>query len=177
MFTIVTVNGNPKVGSKTQGIADALVDGLTAHLQDVASDVVRIPVELGALGPRLLQWQDPEVAERIETVRRANLLVVATPTYKATYTGLLKTFLDQFPPGGLANVLTIPLMVGAAPHHALAVEVHLRPLLVELGACCPWRGLYVLESVWDQGAFHPAEWLQSAAPVLSVLARTFSAQD
>ena len=37
-------------------------------------------------------------------------------------------------------------MVGAAAEHALAVEVHLRPVLVELGASMPTCGLYVLES-------------------------------
>ena len=37
-------------------------------------------------------------------------------------------------------------MTGAGAHHALAVEVHLRPVLVELGASLPTRGLYVTEA-------------------------------
>jgi FMN reductase len=74
------------------------------------------------------------------------LLVVASPTYKAAYTGLLKSFLDWFGTTGLAGVTTVPVMVGAGAAHALAVEVHLRPVLVEIGATLPTRGLYVVES-------------------------------
>ena len=58
-------------------------------------------------------------------------------------------------------------MVGAAPEHALAVEVHLRPVLVELGASMPTRGLYVLESqLGDLDAVLDA-WLVTARPQLA----------
>ena len=58
-------------------------------------------------------------------------------------------------------------MVGAAPEHALAVEVHLRPVLVELGASMPTRGLYVLESqLGDLDAVLDA-WLATARPQLA----------
>jgi FMN reductase len=69
---------------------------------------------------------------------------VASPTYKATYPGLLKSFLDWFSTTGLAGVTVVPVMVGAAAQHALAVKTHLRPLLVELGATVPTRGLRAL---------------------------------
>ena len=72
--------------------------------------------------------------------------MVASPTYKATYTGLLKLFLDQIGADELAGVVTVPVMVGAGAAHALAVETHLRPVLVELGATMPTRGLYLQEA-------------------------------
>src|SRR5262249_15931893 len=75
--------------------------------------------------------------------------VVASPTYKATYTGLLKVFLDRIAGGALLGQLAVPLMVAGAPQHALAVETHLRPLLIELGATCLTPGLCVLESHLD----------------------------
>ena len=84
--------------------------------------------------------------------------MVASPTYKATYTGLLKLFLDGYGPSPLAGVEAVPLMVGAAPHHALAVDVHLTPLLLELGAPVPRRGLYVLESELAGFAGRAREW-------------------
>jgi FMN reductase len=49
-------------------------------------------------------------------------------------------------------------MVGAAPHHALAVDVHLTPLLLELGASVPRRGLYVLESELAEFEGRAREW-------------------
>jgi FMN reductase len=89
--------------------------------------------------------------------------VVASPTFKATYTGLLKLFLDQIPTNGLSGVVAIPLMLGAGPGHALAPEVHLKPVLVELGATCPTRALYLLETEYNQpGALDV--WLGAALP-------------
>lgn len=168
MPSIVELIGNPKAGSKTRGITDAVVEAMIPLLARPQS--VRVScIELGAIASRLFQWNDPEVQALLEQVAQADLLVVASPTYKATYTGLLKAFLDQFRPEALKGIPAIPLMVGAAPHHALAVEVHLRPVLVELGAICPWRGLYVLESDWDSGHFKPEAWLSQVRPVLAAL--------
>jgi FMN reductase len=96
-------------------------------------------VDLAELG-----FDAPEVAR--EEVANADLLVVASPTYKATYTGLLKVFFDGYGNAPLTGVSALQLMVGATPQHALAVDTHLTPLLLELGASVPWRGLYVLES-------------------------------
>jgi FMN reductase len=56
----------------------------------------------------------------IARVAASRLLVVASPTYKATCTGLLKAFLDRFPHQGLAGVTAVPLMLGASHAHALA---------------------------------------------------------
>ncbi len=74
------------------------------------------------------------------------MLVLASPTYKATYTGLLKVFLDRLGHRALAGKYAIPLLVMGGAQHALAVEIHFRPLLVELGAIVPTPGLAVLES-------------------------------
>ncbi len=58
-------------------------------------------------------------------------------------------------------------MVGGAPIHHLAPEVHLRPLLVELGASCPTQGLFVLESQLDDLDTVIEAWLERAGPVLA----------
>ena len=85
---------------------------------------------------------------------------------KAAYTGLLKAFLDWFSTTSLAGVVAVPVMVGAGPAHSLAVEVHLRPVLVEIGATVPTRGLYVLEAELDRLDAVVGAWLAEAAPAL-----------
>ena len=90
--------------------------------------------------------------------------MVASPTYKASYTGLLKSFLDWFSTTDLNGVVVVPLMVGAGLQHALAVETHLRPLLVELGGTIPTRGLYVTEGRFGELDVVLAAWLTEAAP-------------
>ena len=103
-------------------------------------------MDLAELGPALFDWSSDDVRGAVESIRSCSLVVVASPTYKASYTGLLKSFLDWFSTTDLLGVTVVPVMTGAAPHHALAVEVHLRPVLVELGATLPTRGLYVTEA-------------------------------
>ena len=93
------------------------------------------------LGPQLIDWSSSNVRSATETSAGSRLAVVATPVYKATYTGLLKLFLDWFGPTGLSGVAVVPVMVGASPTHAVAVEVHVRPLIAEIGATVPTRGL------------------------------------
>jgi FMN reductase len=95
-------------------------------------------------------------------------VVVASPTYKATYTGLLKAFLDRFPHQGLGGVTAVPLMLGGSPAHTLAIEHGLRPLLVELGASVPTGGLYVLDSEHDRPEPYDA-WFATAEQHLPTL--------
>jgi FMN reductase len=141
------VVGNPKPRSRTYQAAllvAARLSGVEGE-PDVVVDIVD-------LGAGLLDWSDPATNEAVEAVRGLDLLVVASPTYKAAYTGLLKLFLDRFPSNALSGVVAVPLMLGAGPGHALAAEVHLKPVLSELGASTPTRALYLLDSAYDDPA-------------------------
>jgi len=93
------------------------------------------------------------------------VLVVASPTYHGTYTGLLKLFLDQIPYKGLAGRVGVPLMVGAGPGHALAAELYLRQVLRELGAVTPAPALYVLEKEYDDPAVYD-DWAATGVPLI-----------
>ncbi|MEU7861902.1 NAD(P)H-dependent oxidoreductase [Nonomuraea sp. NPDC049141] len=143
-MSIVTVVGNPRPGSRTLGAAVAATDAIAARLGHTGA---RDVIDLSALAPTLLQPEaDASVELALELLTSASVAVVASPTYKATYTGLLKAFLDRLPPNALAGTAALPILVMGHPKHALAVEVHFRPLLVELGAFVPTPGLALLES-------------------------------
>ena len=135
-----------------------MVDRLTGRAPDAI-------IEVAELGSGLLGWGDPAVAAAKAEVLAADLVVFASPTFKATYTGLLKLFLDQFAAGEMGGAVAIPLMLGASPHHALAGELHLKPVLSEIGASCPTPALYLLES---SGVASPEldAWLERARPAV-----------
>jgi FMN reductase len=57
-------------------------------------------------------------------------------------------------------------MTGGWPGHLLAVGVHLRPVLVELGATVPSRGLYVTEPEFADLTSALAKWSASAIPLI-----------
>jgi FMN reductase len=163
--TVAVVVGNPKPRSRTLAVADAVAEA-AGVATGLAVDAPRLTIDLAELGPQLFDWSSASVKDAVAAVRGSALAVVASPTYKATYTGLLKSFLDWFSTTDLTGVTVVPLMVGAGPQHALAVEVHLRPVLVELGATLPTRGLYVLESQLEDLDGVIGTWLDQAAPQL-----------
>jgi FMN reductase len=146
---IAVVVGNPKPKSRTLEAATYLARELAGE-----PDLV---VDLADLGPAVLDWADAQATELVKQVGAADLVVVASPTYKATYTGLLKVFLDRFAGGTGLSGVAVPLMLGAGPTHALAPELTLRPVLSEIGGTTV-RGLYVLDSRHDDPAAY-ADWL------------------
>ena len=162
MKTVVVV-GNPKPRSRTYDASVTLAGRIASEPPEVVFDLVD-------LGAGLLTSGDLNVEAAIKELQTASIAIFASPTYKATYSGLLKLFLDQIPADGLRGVIAVPLMLGAAPHHALAPELLLKPVLVELGATCPTRGLYLLESAYTEEAAS-ASWLAAARPQLLAAAR------
>lgn len=149
------VVGNPKPQSRTLAAAVHVARELTGAEPDLV-------VDLATLGPVLLDWRDPAVADLVAEVGGADLVIAASPTFKGTYTGLLKLFLDRFAVDGLRGV-AVPVMLGAGGQHALAPELSLRPVLTEIGATVPSRALYVLDTKYDDpGAY--TDWLAVARP-------------
>lgn len=135
----VAVVGNPRTMSRTRVAAEVLL-GLVGG--GSLFDLAEPGMQAGLLAGR----PAGELRLAVEGVAAADLVVFACPTYKAAYTGLLKCFLDLLPPGTLAGKLALPLMLGAGEGHRLTVEHTLKPVLGELGAACPPRGLYLLEA-------------------------------
>jgi len=164
MTEVGVVVGNPKSRSRTLEVGRRVA--LAAAACVGLDDPELLVVDLAELGPELFDFSSTDVRGAVEAVSGCSLLVVASPTYKASYTGLLKSFLDWFATDGLDGVTTVPVMVGAGATHALAVEVHLRPALVEIGATMPTRGLYVVEADLPRLDDVIGEWAREAAPRL-----------
>jgi FMN reductase len=154
------VVGNPKPQSRTFAIADALADRVCR----ATGAERKVTIDLVDHAKLLFEWPCPSIEALNLAVATSDFVIVASPTYKATYTGLLKAFLDRYAHDGLADVTAIPVMTASSPDHALAVEFTLRPLLVELGASVPTRGMYFsmgnmarMDAILD-------EWLEANLP-------------
>jgi FMN reductase len=157
MKTAVVV-GNPKAKSRTLDAGVLVARKLTGEDPDLILDLVD-------LGAPLLELGNAAIAQAVQSIQRARVVVFASPTFKATYTGLLKLFLDQFPGDGLAGVTAFPVMLGAGPAHAMAPDLLLKPVLVELGAICPAAGLYLIDKTYAEDPRLDA-WIARAKPRL-----------
>ena len=95
---ILTIVGNPRRSSRTRTAGEAVASAIARWLHDQGIQTERETLEtIDLAGAGLFTGDDPDVAAADTQTRSADLLVVATPTYKASYTGLLKEFLDNNP--------------------------------------------------------------------------------
>ncbi|MFJ8588804.1 NADPH-dependent FMN reductase [Streptomyces sp. NPDC093595] len=143
MSSVVALSGSPSADSRTARAAEYVLRRLAAGGQTVEHIAVRaLPA------PELLTGSaaHPELRLALETVARAEGVVVATPVYKASYSGLLKVFLDLLPQSGLAGKTVLPLVTGGSLAHLLAMDYALRPVLSALGAHHVVPGAFVLDS-------------------------------
>lgn len=79
-------------------------------------------------------FNDADLKVAKAQVAQADAVVVATPVYKAAYSGILKAFLDLLPQDGLTGKLVLPLATGGSQSHMLALDYALRPVLSSLSA-------------------------------------------
>lgn len=142
----VAVSGSPRSPSKSKSLAELALGmlgerGWATQLIDLAE----LPAE--AL---LARGTAPELDAAIAAVGQARIVIAATPTYRALYTGLLKMFFDLMPPSHLAGKVCLPIQTGIAPQHALAIEYGLRPLFASLdGLSLP--GVYATDDEFTEG--------------------------
>lgn len=143
-LNVAVVVGNPKPKSRTLKVAETLVE----HLLAPGSYQLEV-IDLADHTDEIFAWPSDSMAELNTRVAESDLVVFASPTYKATFTGLLKAFLDRYPANGLQGVTAIPVLTGASAEHSMGPTVNLAPLLVELGATVPGRGFYFISTEMD----------------------------
>jgi FMN reductase len=159
--------GNPAPASRTRALAEAVGAAVAALVGGEPPGVIDLSDHLGAV----FDPADARLNALTRDVAASDFVVVASPTYKAAYTGLLKAFLDRYETLGLAGVVAIPVMTGGSPAHSLAPDVTLRPLLVELGASVPTRSLYFMSTQMPEMAARIQAWVEANRSALQGAAR------
>ena len=127
---IVAISGSPSTTSRTALLAEHVLALSTDERPGRHYRVSAIP-------PAALlnaDMGDERLAEMVEAVTRAHGLIIATPIYKAAYSGLLKAFLDVLPQFALAGTAVLPVATGGSLAHVLALDYALRPVLQSMGA-------------------------------------------
>jgi FMN reductase len=114
---------------------------------------------------------DPAIIRASALVQEADAIVIATPVYKASYTGILKAFLDLLPQDGLDGKLVLPLATGGSQSHMLVLDYALRPVLASLSARFILPGIYATS---EQLPWTAEGGLVPAPPIAERIARGVS---
>ena len=130
MSTALVISGSPSSTSRTERVADHLARRLTAD--GTTTDHLRLRT-LPAAPLLAADSGHPDIAAAVKAVAGADGIVLATPTYKAAYSGLLKVFLDLLPQFGFAGKAVLPPATGGSVAHVLALDYGLRPVVQSLG--------------------------------------------
>jgi FMN reductase len=121
---LVAISAGESSSSKTTALVAPIVAdhrGRLIELSALSAD--------GLLGRR----DDPDVADAVAAAAGADVLVVATPIYRATYTGAMKAFFDRFEPDALANTAVVLCATAMVREHFLALDTSGRALIASLG--------------------------------------------
>ena len=73
-------------------------------------------------------FESKAIQGSVKAIEAADAVVVATPVYKAAYTGLLKAYLDGLPQSILGNKVILPIVIGGSPAHLLVIDYALKPV-------------------------------------------------
>lgn len=142
-MTVLLVAGSPSEKSRSA----ALLDAVQQRLHQRGAHVERLQIrDLSPQALILADFGNRSISHAIGRVAAADVLVVATPVYKAAYSGVLKVFLDLLPQTALEGKTVLPLATGGSPHHMLALDYALRPVLQSLGAKQILPGIYATDS-------------------------------
>lgn len=157
--------GNPVSGSRTSAVAKVVGERLAGEAIDL--DHV---VELHDHAQELFASEDERLVGAQELVTSAEVLVVATPVYKASFTGLLKAFLDRLEPTALESTVVVPVVVSASSAHGALADLQLRAVLEAVGAHLPVPSLVIEEHHLDHLPQYVDAWEQRFGRAVAAVA-------
>ncbi|MEH0576607.1 MULTISPECIES: FMN reductase [Streptomyces] len=170
---LVVVSAGLSVPSSTRLLADRLA-AATAGRTSADIEVV----ELRDLAVEIAHnftngFPGRKLAAALEAVTAADGLIVVTPVFSASYSGLFKSFFDVLDPDALAGKPVLIAATGGSARHSLVLEHALRPLFAYLRAVVVPTAVYAASEDW--GAQGLPERIERAAGELAALMTGLSA--
>jgi FMN reductase len=148
LLSVVGISGSPKRSSRTTVVVRAVVEAIEAG----AASNARL-IELVDAAPLLFRAltrdsldANPQAHSLIRAVEAADVLVVGTPVYRASYSGALKHLFDLVHHEALAGKLVVLAATGGSLLHGLVNEQQLRPLFGFFNALTVPTTIYATEA-------------------------------
>ncbi|ARN80440.1 FMN reductase [Methylocystis bryophila] len=142
---LVAVSGGLSRPSRSAALAAAIGEKIATV---VPSDVRLLEVaDLVSKLPGVISAKDApqEVSDAVQAIESADALIIATPVYRASYTGLFKHLFDLVHHEALIDTPVLLAATGGSDRHALIIEHELRPLFSFFQALTLPVGVYATD--------------------------------
>lgn len=143
MVNVVAIAGSPSHPSRTSVVLEYSKTVLAS--EGLNFDIISVR-DLPAQDLLFANFDSPEIQQAKARVEQASGVIITTPVYKASYTSVLKAFLDLLSPGGLSKKVILPIATGGTLAHLLAIDYALKPVIATLGARYVLGGVYLLDT-------------------------------
>lgn len=178
--SIAVVNAGVGTPSTTRLLADRLTAAVVADLRalDVEVDVAHVDLRNHAhelVDHALTGFPAPALRAALDTVIDADGVIMVTPIYMASFSGLFKLFADALSDGALTGKPAIVAATGGTLRHSLALEHAVRPLFAYLRAVVVPTGVYAAPEDWAGAGEALGRRVSRAAAELSALVAVRSA--
>lgn len=151
MSDVVLISGSPSVSSRSEKVLDFIGSVLQHNGYSIKKiSITDIPAEQLLYG----HYNSQEIKKVIQQIGDAKAIVIASPVYKAAYTGALKALIDLLPQDAFKHKAVLPIMTGGSPAHLLALEYTLKPLITMLKGQT-LQGVYIVDEQIDKTATNP----------------------
>ncbi|WP_322612349.1 CE1759 family FMN reductase [Dermacoccus abyssi] len=150
---LAVISGGLSEESSTHRLAQLLCDAVVESAREQGGEVVAQRIDLRALAHDITtasstRFAPPALADAYEVLGAADAVVAVTPTYKASFTGLFKSFWDATADGVLSGVPVIVGATGGSTRHSLVTDTALRPLFAYMKALVMPTAVYASPDEW-----------------------------
>lgn len=144
---IVAVTAGLSQPSSTRLLTDQLTAAVTAQVSARGEAATVEVIEVRELATDLAHLMTTGMASaRLDAARElvssADALVLVTPVFSASYSGLFKMFVDALSPDALTGMPVIVAATAGTPRHSLVLDFAMRPLLTYLRAVVVPTGVF-----------------------------------
>ncbi|MFE3769577.1 FMN reductase [Streptomyces sp. NPDC059122] len=153
---LIVVSAGLSTPSSTRLLADRLAesarDELAARGHAASTEVVELRELAGDIANHLVTgFPPPRLNTAIDAVTAADALIVVTPVFAASYSGLFKSFFDVIDPDALSGKPVLIAATGGTARHSLALEHAVRPLFAYLRAVVVPTAVFAASEDWGSG--------------------------
>ncbi|WP_051404914.1 NADPH-dependent FMN reductase [Bacillus cihuensis] len=146
MPNVVILSGSPSAPSRT----DFVLKFVQSLLEKENITVTYVSVlDIPAEDLHNARYNSSEIKAIAKSIEEADGVIIGSPVYKASYTGVLKSLIDLIPEGAFKGIPVLPIMVGGSKAHLLAIDFALKPLITTLKGRAT-QGTYIIDNQIDK---------------------------